>query len=480
MLPFPRTDIVAESENQLPSGAVNASIAAVESSLSPLVVVKNRPERRFTLIDRMKYYNVPGVSIAVIRGGELEWARGYGIADMETGRPVNVETLFRAASISKPVTAAAALRLVARGTLHLDTAANRQLASWKIPDSEFTDRRDVTLRHLLSHSGGLSDDPDLSYQRDQAIPTLIQILDGVAPARSQPVRVDTVPGSIEKYSNQGYSIVQLMMSDMTGKPFPALMSELILEPVGMTGSTFRQDLSEDFLARATTGYRSTGEELLGKQLICPAMAAAGLWSTPSDLARFALAIMRSFAGDEDILLAREDVAEMLTVQVGEYGLGFLLEGAGDSLCFSHGGASDGYRCFMLAYPGRGDGAVIMTNSDAGQGLYLEILRGMASEYEWPGYQPTEKMIVHIEPNLMQEFAGVYLFEGGIELQISVEEGHLRMASPANVYRLYPETNTKFFDIDFGFTIDFVRDDLGAVKEAILDRGGVLTTIPRIE
>jgi hypothetical protein len=210
------------------------------------------------------------------------------------------------------------------------------------------------------------------------------------------------------------------------------------------------------------------------------MAAAGLWTTPGDLARFALSIMRSYAGDEDALLHKDSAIEMLTVQTGEFGLGFTLEGADDGLSFSHGGASDGYRCFMLAFPAKGEGAVIMTNSDAGQGLYLEILRGLASEYGWANYLPIEKTILFIESDRLKGFEGVYLLDERVELRFVVERDHLMMTSPANSYNLFPESNSKFFDIDYGFTIEFVLDASGAVGEAVLDRGGVLSTLFRIE
>lgn len=471
---------VVETGGKPARGGVDAEISTIEEGLKPLVVVKNRPHRNFSLAERMKYYKVPGVSIAVVRGGRLEWARGYGTADVQSGRRVDERTLFRAASISKPVTAAAALRLVDQGVLRLDAPVNRQLTSWRIPSSKFTGSRNITLRHLLSHSGGLSDDPDLSYRQDQAVPTLVQILEGAAPAKSAPVSVDTVPGSTERYSNQGYCVVQLMMSDVTGRPFPDLMDDLILEPVGMTRSTFRQHLPKQFLEGVTTGYKSTGEELPGKRLICPAMAAAGLWTTPTDLARFLLSIMRSFAGDGQALLKRDTAQEMLTVQIGQLGLGLSLEGTGDDFAFSHGGASDGYRCFMLAYPARGEGAVIMTNSDAGQGLYLEVLRGLASEYGWSSYMPIEKTVVPLETDSMKEFEGVYLLDGRVELRFSIDQDHLLMTSPTNSYHMFPESNTKFFDIDYGFTIDFTRDDSGAINKAVLDRGGVLSTLSRSE
>jgi len=458
---------------------IKTIISTVEDNLQPLVIIVNREKHGFSLENRMKHYGVPGVSIAVIYDGELAWANGYGLADIESGIAVDTATLFRAASISKPVTAAAALRLVDMGVLHLDTPVNDQLHTWSIPDNEYTAKRAITLRQLLSHSAGLSDDPDLSYRQDQPVPTLIQILAGLEPSKTPAARVDTLPGAVAHYSNQGYCIVQLLMTEVTKKPFPSLMKELVLEPANMTHSTFEQFLSANKASETAIGYLASGEELPGGRLICPAMAPAGLWSTPSDLARFALAIINSRSNSNDALLSGQLTAEMLTIQAGEYGLGFSLEDSGDAFCFSHGGASDGFRCFMIAFPNRGQGAVIMTNSDAGQGLYLEIIRGLASIFDWPSYLPIEKKIEPMTENQLVKFEGNYLLNGRVELKFNAEEDHLRMNSPANVYRLFPENERTFFEIDYGFTIEFEVNDSSMPEAAILNRGGVIDKLARV-
>ena len=456
---------------------VDKEITNLSNGLKPLVVVTNREGRDFSLEARMKHYNVPGVSIAVISEGRLSWARGFGLADVESGRPVDENTMFRAASISKPVAAVGALCLVDRGKLYLDSAANNQLTSWSIPKNKFNENHPITLRQLLSHSAGLSDDPRLSYMADTTLPSIIQILNG--DATSEPVTVDTFPGAMASYSNQGYVIVQLLMTDVMEKPFEDLIYNLVLDPCGMQNSTFDQTLPGQFSEQAATGYLASGEELPGKRYLSPALAAAGLWSTPSDLANFALAIINSYNGKGRTLLSRKITLEMLTPQAGEYGLGVELEGEGKNLCFSHGGASEGARCFMLAYPERGEGAVIMTNSDAGQGLYYEILRGLALQYDWPGYKPIEKSIVELAPGLLSDFDGTYLLDGRLELKFKVDNDHLTMISPSNEFSLYPESDNKFFEIDFGFTIEFIRDNDGNVVKAILDRGGVISTLEKI-
>lgn len=474
------TGSAAVDKAPIQSENLASRIARIEGNLMPLVIIKNRERHGFTLPERMEYYNVPGVSIAVINDGHLEWAKGYGIADRGTERQVDESTLFQAASISKPVTSVAAMRLVELGKLDLDSDSNQFLTSWKVPDNEFTKRRKVTLRRLLSHSAGLPEEAGPGYGKAEIIPTLLQVLDGTGPSKTAPVRVETIPGTEWKYSNGGYCVVQMMMIDRLGKSFPDIMKELVLAPAGMMSSTFEQQLPEELLDRAATGYRSTGEALEGKWYTYPEMASAGLWTTPSDLCRFTITVLSSFAGIEGALLNQSTAREMLTVQKGSYGLGFRLDDEGEDFSFSHGGGSSGYRCYLLAYPLRNQAAVIMTNSDSGDGLYYEILRTLALEYSWPGYRPIEKEIRPMDAAAMSDLAGNYLLGDKIVLRIYVEGDHLRMDAPSNSYRLFPESASKFFDINSGFTMEFVRDSSGIANEIILDRGGVISTLLRTE
>jgi CubicO group peptidase (beta-lactamase class C family) len=213
-------------------------IARIEKGLLPAVVIQGQSSA-LTIADRMAHYKVPGVSVVVINDGKIEWAKGYGVTEAGGSTPVTTETMFQAASISKPVAATGALALVEKGLLSLDEEANAKLKSWKVPENDFTKEQKVTLRRLASHSAGLTVHGFRGYAAIEAVPTTVQVLDGQKPANSAPVRVDVLPGSLWRYSGGGITVMQLMMADVTGKPFPALMRELVLDKIGMNSLCHR-------------------------------------------------------------------------------------------------------------------------------------------------------------------------------------------------------------------------------------------------
>lgn len=349
----------------------------------------------------MAFYKTPGVSIAVINDGKLEWARGYGVLEAGINNPVTATTLFQACSISKPIAAMAALHLVEQGKLDLDEDVNQKLRSWKIPQSEFTRENKVTLRRLLSHTAGTTVSGLRGYAVDEPLPTLLQILDGVKPANSDPIRIDTVPGTQWRYSGGGFLVLQQLLIDVQRKPFPELMRELVLQKLEMKQSTYEQPLPPKLRAQTAKGHQENGEKVNGDWFIYPEMAAGGLWTTPSDLARVVIELQRTKAGRSHRVLSRRMVNEMLSGQMQNFpvatvserygrpisnqGLGFRLEGEGRSARFSHHGGNTGYRCFIVAYNELGQGAIVMTNSDNGFELVQEIIRSIAKEYGWPDY-----------------------------------------------------------------------------------------------
>lgn len=310
------------------------------------------------------------VGVAVINDWKVEWARGYGAATKDT--------LFQAASISKPVTALAMMRLVEEGKLDLDQDVNEKLAGWKVRDNEFTKKEKVTLRRLLSHSAGLTVHGFPGYPPGEPLPSLVQVLDGKDPANTDPVRVDQAPGSQWRYSGGGYCVIQQLLVDVTGEAFEEFMRKTVLSPLGMKDSTYRQPLPEKLRNRAATGLRITGIPVQGKWHTYPEMAAAGLWTTPGDLALFVVELLKPGR-----VLAKETARQMLTVAKGGYGLGISVQGKGESLLISHGGNNAGFSCFLLGFTRTGQGAVVMTNSDAGNPLIQEILQQLAKEYAWP-------------------------------------------------------------------------------------------------
>ena len=344
------------------------------------------------LVDRMKHYQVPGVSIAVINDFKIAWAKGYGVLEAGSGQPVTPETLFHAGSIAKPVAAAAALALVQEGLLTLDENINDRLTSWKVPDNEFTATEKVTLRRLLSHTAGLSDGGNASFAPAEERFTIQQTLDAEPPTDSppseaKPVRVTTVPGTKFLYSPGGYGILTLLLEDVAEKPFPEILRKTVFDPIGMVSSTFEQPLPGPIRTRATTEHKD-GKKLAGKRRHFPRLAAGGLWSTPSDLARFAVEVMLSRDGRSEKILTQNQVREMLTRQItipgGGQGLGFWIQGTGRSFVFAHKGGTYGSACSLMAFPETGQGAVIMTNErPGGEKLHLEIGLSIASAYDWP-------------------------------------------------------------------------------------------------
>jgi CubicO group peptidase (beta-lactamase class C family) len=228
------------------SNTLEERIKRVENNLLPPVRIKGDPAGKMNIAERMKHYKVPGVSIAVINNGRMEWAKGYGERAAGTNLPVTPETLFQAGSISKPVAALGALKMVQDGKLSLDEDVNRKLVSWKIPENEFTKEQKVTLRRLLTHSAGTSVWGFPGYSADtKSLPAVPQILDGSAPANTKAVRVTEAPGTRWSYSGGGFTVMQLLMTDVSGKPLPQLMSDTVLKKLGMKNSTYQQPLPQN-------------------------------------------------------------------------------------------------------------------------------------------------------------------------------------------------------------------------------------------
>lgn len=455
------------------SNDVASKIRMVEHGLCQAVSIKGQPAKTFELTARMAELNVPGVSVAVINNGRTEWAKAYGVLERGTESKVTPRTLFQAASISKPVAAMGILRLVEQGKLALDEDVNRRLKSWKVPDNEFTREQKVTLRRLLSHSAGMTVHGFRGYADGEQVPTLFEVLDGKKPANSAAIRVNVVPGSIWRYSGGGISVAQLLAMDATGKPFPEYMRATVLGPVGMSDSTYEQPLPSTLRSNVAVGHQTDGQVVKGKWHTYPEMAAAGLWTTPSDLCRFAIEIQRSKLGKSNKVLSPEMTSQMLMTQKDNWGLGVQVQGKGRGLRFSHGGANEGYRCQLIAYSDLGMGAAVMTNSDSGSQIAEEILRSIAVVYSWPDDQPQERTTISIDPSILKRYAGKYSAMGGT-IEIIFDDGRLFvLAPPLGPVRveLFPETESKFFLLAGGADFTFIREPSGEVNELLIQPGG---------
>lgn len=457
---------------------IDDRIEHILNNLLPAAGLKNRFNPPQTLHDRMVYYHTPGVSIAVINDFEIEWARGFGLCDVRSAREVTPETLFQAGSISKPIFALGVMRLVQEGQLSLDEDIHRYLSSWRVPANEGW-QPVITLRQILSHTAGLTVTGFPGYQASETLPTLTQILNGESPANTPRVEVNILPGTQFRYSGGGITVAQQAVVDMLQKPFPQIMQELVLEPFGLTNSTFDQSLPKSWAKRAATAHPSKGIPLKGKFHTYPEMAAAGLWTTAADLAKADVELLKILHGEKvDKRLTKETIETMLEPQLdhqkigqGEYaGLGFFCDGKEEGFCFGHNGWDEGFVARMRIYKNIGKGAIVMVNSNEGFPLRDEILQAIAIEYEWPNARPEEKTTVSIEN--IDDYRGLYTSEAGTQFRIRAsDEGlrlHYREQPPLPIF---PSSEEEFFAKAINADIRFERDDQARVVSMTVSQEG---------
>jgi CubicO group peptidase (beta-lactamase class C family) len=337
-----------------------------------------------TIPEVMAYCHVPGAGVAVIHDFAVALTKSWGVADVETGVPATEETLFQAASISKPVAAMASLKAVSQGTFGLDQDVNTILQSWRLPDAPYRGGARVTPRMLMSHTSGTGDGFGFpGYAPDERLPTITQILDGVPPSNTGPVRLVRPASRAYHYSGGGVMIQQLALTDAIGRPFEEIAHDWILGPIGMSESTFAQPLPAERHARTARGHDWQGKSMGPRWHVYPEQAAAGLWTTPADLARFLIAVQQALAGMSSCVLSRTMMQEMVTpVGVGPHAVGFAISRKGEGWYFEHGGANWGFRCHAVAHRAKGYGAVVMTNGDGGQALAQEVIERVARAYGW--------------------------------------------------------------------------------------------------
>jgi CubicO group peptidase (beta-lactamase class C family) len=362
------------------SGSPEAFIAAIEARQTG----RDGELPALTLAAAMKQVGVPGLSVAVIRDFDIHWARSYGVADVATGVAANTETLFQAASISKPVAAMAVLKAVQDGRLSLDEDVNKYLVTWKVPSSDATAKQPVTLRSLLSHTSGTDDGFGFpGYDPETAVPTLTQILNGEKPSNVGQVLVKRQPLTTFKYSGGGITLVQLLMTDVLKRPFPELMHATVLTPIGMTRSAYEQPLSAARDKNAARGHDRGGSARAVKWHVYPELAAAGLWTTAGDLARFGIELQKSLQGRSNRVLSRAMANEMATpVGVGPFAIGMQIAKMGEGWYLSHGGSNWGFQCLLVLHKSKGYGFAAMANSDSGGRLIAELRERVAAAYKW--------------------------------------------------------------------------------------------------
>jgi CubicO group peptidase (beta-lactamase class C family) len=427
---------------------------------------------------QMAQRRIRGLSLAIIKGGKIAVARAYGVTDDSSKAPVTTTTLFQAGSISKPVSAVGALHLVEAGTLSLDGNVNDKLVSWKVPDNRFTETEKVTLRRLLSHSAGLTVHGFPGYDVADRVPTVVQVLDGAPPANTAPIRVDTTPGAIWRYSGGGFTVMQLMVTDVTREPFPQFLQKTVLAPAGMTNSSFEQPLPNAKAARTAAGYYADGSPVRGRWHVYPEMAAAGLWTTPTDLAKWAIEVQETLAGHGHGIISPAMARQFVTEQKGGSGLGVGVQGTGRTLRFSHGGRDEGFDALLEAGAETGDGVAIMINANDNARLMGRVRDYVQRSWDFETAStarpaPAATTPARIDRGRLARYAGYY--EASENNMVGLVPNPNGSGMQVLVDGLPDETllaidSTTFGSSERPFRIAFTVDDRGTVTGATLRPG----------
>ena len=451
-----QTNIVLGQNNPTYSKEVEAKIKKFENNLGLWVQIGNQ---QFTLADRMKSNHVNGVSIALIKDYKIEWAKGYGWADSSEQRPVTTSTLFQAGSISKSLNGVGILKLVQEGKLNLDSDINIFLKSWKFPNDSLSKGKKITIANLLSHTAGLTVHGFDGYEKGDTIPTLLQTLNGEKPANNKAIRSMYEPSLRSEYSGGGTTISQLILQDVTGQPYDRYMWNNVLNAMGMTNSFYTQPPPANKENLLATGYYNDGKEVKGRHHIYPEQAAAGLWTNPTDLAKYIIETQLSLHGKSNKVLSRETTRLRLTPYIdSSAALGVFIVKKGNEKYFNHDGSDEG---FVAAYFGsmeNGNGAVVMANTDNGSLLY-EVINSLAAVYNWKDfYTPKVKNVVTVNNEILKSYVGNYkLYRNTFNVTPEKEGLVLRLDSKTK-YKIYFTSDTDFFMLEMaGSEVKFTKD-----------------------
>lgn len=443
----------------------------IENMLLPRYIIKGQETPATSIGQKMKDSKVPGVSVAVVKDGKLHWAKGYGLANTKTAKEVDENTLFQAGSISKPIAALAALDLVQKGKLDLDTDVNEYLNGWKVPDSEFSKKEKVTLRRLLTHTAGTTVHGFPGYTEKDEFPSVEKVLKGEG--NTGKVIVDTEPGSNWRYSGGGYTIMEKVVEDVSGMPLEEYMEKHIFPRLEMTNSTYYQPLPNNLKANASLAYNRKGKIIDKSYHNYPEQAAAGLWTTPSDLAKYIIEIQQIANGKEDGILKKAIVDEMLTKHKGNWGLGPSLRKDGTELLFGHGGKNAGFTNNMIASVYQGDGIIVMTSADAGNDVISAMQSSISTFYKMDISSSQELELYDISSAELAKFPGKYKYDGDREMVaiVKIKNNKLVIKLGSN-HELEAIGPMEFFDVNDPETITFTTDDDGKTKGFTLKGPGV--------
>jgi CubicO group peptidase (beta-lactamase class C family) len=450
--------LTAATAQQHYSKVVNDQIARVETNLSGGMVIDGKP---YTLTERMKHYNVAGLTVAVIDNYQIVWAKAYGYADKKEGRKVTTNTMFEPGSISKSLNAVGILQLAQQGKLDLYQDINQYLVNWKFPYDTVSHGKKITTAQLLSHSAGLGVHGFPGYQRDSAIASVTDILDGRAPSNTEAVRSVTEPGKEFRYSGGGILITQQMLTDLTKQRYEQYMYEHVLRPLGMTNSSYNQPPAVSQQKNLATGYKTNGNEVPGKYFIYPEKAAAGLWTTPTDICKYIVEMQLAYQGKSSKVLNQEMVKLHVTPYKNDLAMGTYIQNRNGEIYFDHTASNEGFTGVFIGGITNGKGAAVFVNSDDGT-VAFELINSIALEYNWKGFpKPEQITTVPVHDTLTSKYIGDYITDR-IFSEVKKEKDGLYYWMNGFSSKMYFTSSTVFRNIESPRVKTFIFDNAGTV------------------
>jgi len=444
-------------------------ITRVENNL--VGAIQSPGDHPANINDRMAFYHIHGLSIAVIQNYHILWTKGYGWADLIRKIPVTPQTLFQAASISKSLNGVGLLKLVQEKKLDPYADINTYLTGWKFPYDSLSKGKKISVANLLSHTGGLTVHGFPGYEQGKDRPTIEQILDGKTPANSPAVRSMYEPGLRSEYSGGGITISQLILTNITHQAYDEYMKKEVLQPMGMTSSTYAQPPSGIKPGLLATAYDRNGEEITGKYHIYPEQAAAGLWTNPTDLASYIIETQLAYEGRSSKVLDQQTTRLRLTPYLNNNAaLGVFIDNLDSTAYFQHGGANEGFRCQYYGSLTKGNGVVVMVNSDNGN-IIPELINSVAKVYDFKGLYRSRTTIA-VADSLLEKYTGQYALTPTFIMVISKEGNQLfSQATNQPKFKKYAETPTKFTPGEFPAEIEFIKDASGKINSITVYQNG---------
>lgn len=441
-------------------------IQSISEGLQSTVRIKGKPSKLSSLKERMAHYNVPAVSIAFLKDNKISWTHTEGFIDLNNHRPIDENTVFQAASISKAVFASTLMKYRQDNGLNIDADINTLLKSWQLPAHQWASKNNVSLRQLLSHSAGTTVHGFAGYKHGSDVPSITSLLNGAKPANSAPVVVDIEPGTQFRYSGGGTTLAQLVLQDHAKSTITELAKKIIFEPLMMQHSSFSQPLVGNLKSNAAVAHNADGKPVVGGSHTYATLSAAGLWTTPSDLLRLVSQIQLAGLGKNNAFFSKSTIDEMLTPQIPPMGIGFFIEGEDEITSFSHGGANEGFMAHLFAHTKTGDGIVIMTNGEKGTSLIDEIMIRASEIYHWDEFKPTEKSESRLTPKLFESIIGEYKITDPFETTLVITEKRggflVNIGKFVKNEMFFPESERQLFSMT-GMSLFLHPNDKGEVN-----------------